>query len=906
MISQLRPIETRDFQIPTAASPFSFESFAFLFFNVMSLGLYGTIQSLAKERVITELHLKQQHLQTQAARIFEQFEGLNEQIHTLRSRLNRDETGDLVALEIDRLEQQSIALRAIVLDVENLPAQDRQITQMSVPFIQFVGVLLSNIVTVGLYGMIQNANQDSCIATLEAHNEKIKEVINEKKNVHLTGIQSQLDTLRTHLRMSQERKELMQSEAGQVFSHKKEAEKNASRLVDERKELAGNLLALQGDAVRLGEAQRQLTDSVTQTSQEMEVVAQRNMELRAERAREINGVSITQLQRYKNRLQREAERAQSVFNDERNLNLELLGVRQVPLNDDVQRAHLGLGPIPSRCPGSGEIIGDYGLDVEDCDEELWTDYTKRYAGKKTAFELVSTALETAFDDLLKMAGQENPKINWNTSTSLWYDTEAKYTENKNALYRHMVWEFISHGSLIQVDQESYVLRLNNEGVTMASSLPVRCQSIREITAEDGSIQRVPEVHVLPTVIDEFTPAIGDMLLRFGIDPVSAKRIFNQLSDEEKGHLQNLLLDPLIANEHADLLNTRLFMRNGSPERVKLVRDAYELICDIGVAIEKKFDKKGLGQLLGGLADDYDLEPFHKEEVQAPVVTQTAPVVAPIVEWTPDTESLKVKTKSGASTQTDFATAIENSVALYKKIYAGMSAKVIDNPDNILYSPYVQDKNVGNITVKGITNQFTYKHPMYGGHGCLMSAITSVLMTDASKANSTSVQHLKNAMAAYLSVKENAKLFASKIAGNHYGSNRPHKLERMTDEQYEKAIEKWLEQSVESYQSWLKYGGSIYNGDLGDVEIEIIACMIGVRIAVFYDGQATKLNEYGLTIPADERFYYGPNTKETLYLYNSSQSTYAGLWPKMKVNAFETDELKRTAASLSTYVTTFAT
>ncbi|CUI16478.1 Conserved hypothetical membrane protein [Candidatus Protochlamydia naegleriophila] len=907
MISQLRPIETRDFQIPTTTSPFSFESFSFLFFNIISLGVYGTIQSLAKDHKIKELHLKQQHLQAQAARIFGQFDRLNAEIHEIRRRLNRDETGEAVAAAIDNLE-----LR--VIDVANLTELDHQITQVATPFIQLVGILLSNIVTGGLYGMFQNSNQNSRLATLEAHNEQIKEVVEEKRQAHATSIESQLNTLRVNLRISQEKKEVMQSEVGQAFFGKKEAERNASRLEQEKEELTQRLTSLEANEAHLRRNQLQLNESIVQRGNELEAAKQRNAELRSERARELNGMSISQLRMEAQQLGEEATRVQSAFNKEQSLNLELTGLRQVSLND-VQRAHLELGPIPLKCPGSGEIAGDYGLGVEDGEEERWTDYTKRYAGKKTAAELMHTSLEFAFDDLIEMAKKDNPKINWNASASIWYDTEGKYTENKSALYRHMVWDFISHSSLIQVDQHSYALRLNNEGVTMASSMPVRCmKGVRETRVESEvegrkvvETQREVEVCVLPTIIDDFTPAIGDLSLPFGIDPLSAKRIFAQLSEDEKGHLQNLLLDPLIAHEHPDLQGTKAFMRSGASGRVKLVQNAYELICDIALAIEKNFANKGLGQTLGGKADDYDLEPFHKEEVQAPIVDQPVQPANPIVEWTPDLEALKVKTSNRFSpySQEDFATTIQGSVSMYKTIYAGMSKKVIDNPNNILYTSSTSDQQLGNLEIKGLLNQFIYKHPMYNSHGCLMSAMTSILMTDTSKAHGSTTQKLKNAMAAYLDVKENADRFANKIAANHSRTSRPVQG-RMTAEEYEPILEQWLQKNVKDYQSWLLNGGLISTSNLGDVEIELVANLIGVRIAVFYPGQPTKLNEFGLTVPADERFYYGPNTKETLYLYNSTGCTYAGLWPKMKTNEFASEEMKTAARSLSTYVTTFST
>lgn len=907
MISQPRPIEVREFPVPTTESPFSFKSFAFLFFNILSGGIYGTVQSLAKAHTITQLHLKQQDLQEQAAKILEHFDSLNVQIDAIRRRLNTGETGEAMASVIDQLE---LRFQATRIDIENLTEQDRQITRVSPSFIQFVGILLSNVVTVGLYGMFLDSNQNSCMAALEAQNAKIQDVIVEKKRDHSIKIPGQLGTLRTQLRLSQEKKELLESELGQAFFDKKEADKRASRLEQEKGVLSEDLRGLQASEERLRRSQLQLNENVVRASNELEEAKQRNAELRAQRASEINGISISQLKGEEQNLRNKANSLQSVFNKEQNLELELTGLRQITLNE-LQRSHLELGPIPSKCPGEGEIAGDYGLAAEDGDQDRWSDYTKRYAGQKTAVELMQTSMEYAFDDLIAMARQENPKIHWNESADIWYDTEAKYTENRSALYRHMIWDFISHSSLIQVTDHSYALRLNNEGVTMASSMPLRCQGIREVIDEKEvngekveEIRRVAEVRVLPTIIDDFTPATDDRELSFGIDPVSAKRIFAQLSDEEKGHLQNLLLDPLIANEHPDLLSTRAFMRSGAAGRVELVRNAYELICDIALAVEKKFANKGLAQVLGGMADDYDLQPFHKEEmVQAPISEQPVQAANSVVEWTPDLESLKVKVGT-AYLQESFGKTVKDSVDLYKKIYTGMSEAVIDNPNHILYTSHTSDQQIGTTTVKGILHQFTYKHPMYGYHGCLMSAMTSIIMTDDSKACSASVQNLKNAMAAYLDIKENAARFANKIATNHRRGDRPvYKPNEMTQEKYQENLNKWLQDNVKSYQSWLRNDGDreINNSNLGDVEIEIVACMIGVRIAVFYPKQPTKLNEFGLTIPADERFYYGPNTKETLFLFNSTGCTYAGLWPKMKADKFATEEMKAASRTLERYV-----
>jgi len=90
------------------------------------------------------------------------------------------------------------------------------------------------------------------------------------------------------------------------------------------------------------------------------------------------------------------------------------------------------------------------------------------------------------------------------------------------------------------------------------------------------------------------------------------------------------------------------------------------------------------------------------------------------------------------------------------------------------------------------------------------------------------------------------------------------------------------QCITKYQKWLRGhegGYTIDNYSLGQLEIMLVAELLGIRIGVFKTGSGTKLDSNGLMIPTQ---YFGPNTKESFNMFNDLDSTFYSLFPKLKV------------------------
>ncbi len=855
---------------------FTLDSLAFLLLNVLSVGIYGTVQITLNARSISRLDLSEENLKKTAAALLMKYNALEQAISGLRASVMRGD--EINADNICRLMSKAVSLPTKYDGI--LLAQDQVIQAVALSAIQMIGDLLLNLTTLGLYGVYQNHLQLSKIANAEAKNNYIGEKIRQKIGSFSVRLQNEIQEIRSTDLLNQEEKRALATEAGQAYKALKNAEADMEGVRREILALNNQLLALQTNQATLQQGTAQLLQKYANLeAQRIELeTALQNLK---NSHQVLPQAEIDELKRIGRQAEAQKEDLKSALDQKNNHEMQLLGLNQAL--SAAEKEQLNLGPIPPQyIKQANDLEVDGASGLEDHDMNL-SNYARCYNDKKTALEVVKAGLDSTIARLLALGEEIDPKIHFNKSAMIYSDD--KYEPNRNAVYRYLAHEFIANGKLFQDGCSGFSLKLNKDGVYMGSSQPERVQCY-EIDAFTG--ERRPEVRILPTHIDEFSPSIGDRDLLFGIDPASAKWIFARLNEDEKDHLYHLLMDPLIANEDAGLIAAKNFMK-GKSERVKLVDTAYRLICNIATALDKKFGKTSAASEAWGELDEWDdtVLPFEKPEIGIESIVDPSSVVRPVVEWKPDYVSIK------GSFRSSFGTAIENSVNRYKKIYAGITAEAINNSNRILYPAVLGDRMFGKIQVKGLAEQFEHKHKMFGPHGCLISNITAVLMTDYMQAGESSAKNLKEAMADFLGKASYLAEFENKIRLEHKG---------MTVAQYfENKIQSTHKTSVLQYRKWLKgeNGASISNSDLGDVEIEIIAQMMGVKFAVFYEGMTTKLNEYNLTIP--EIICYGPNTKEMFFLYNNKGSTYYSLWPKLNPAAFADAEAGHACIDINNYV-----
>lgn len=495
-----------------------------------------------------------------------------------------------------------------------------------------------------------------------------------------------------------------------------------------------------------------------------------------------------------------------------------------------------VGPFDRKIPLSGGQVIQANSHVHGGNNHV--EFHPCYQGKRSAYEAMEASFEHAFEELIAFSKNKSMPIVFNKSAEIF--TNPKCIMNMKALYRHMAAHLIRHSVIVS----DHTLQINQEGLTIVSSCPENVGAYKS-----GS--DVPETVVNFKHHDLFTPPGGKGLSK-GIDPVLAKQVLLRLNEQQEKMLSHLLLEPLIPDTDEGLKQYQEDRKVESDE-IRKVSACYELICDLGDAIELKFGPS-FGVLWLDKADDYEEKPLIKEVEEVKIEEKKG---EEIVEWIIDIESFK-------KVDSHFAQMVLDSQAHYKRIWANMSK-------SLLLNPYKEDTTLIPLNNQNfrqvLRQQFHVWYIMLQNHFCLMSSLCAITMTDPAQFTEANVTKIHHAMANHLDRPEVAKKF-------------------------EKFIKEVHQMSVAQYQVKLRQNKILQF--LGDCEISIFANLMGVCVTVFIPedvGAAEpKLDEYGLqTLSSPAVTHFGPNTKERLYItYQRSGSNYYFTFPKLKTDVLSGD------------------
>ncbi|MBA2367535.1 MAG: hypothetical protein H0V82_00745 [Candidatus Protochlamydia sp.] len=842
-----------------------FKALAFGTFNLISFGIMGSIKATMDKNRVRVLELEQDYLQSKAQEVLSKWEAIEIDLHRLKEQINSQPAE---RIHVDR-EVYELTNKINDLKNECVPAflsKSEGITRLALNCILFLGNWIANVITLGVYGTYQNYIFEKRIALLVNQNTFVNLTLNrDLKQSKAECLIGQVGEIANKFRIQKTLEEIRNTDPVNARNEVLRIEQEIIPLGQELQVLNQQKTAAEVEKARLRQENQAAQSNVNLIKRVNDQIELERIHLQNNadsQMREVAKLREKAADRDRNILAIEAASARVI-----ELQKEIEAIQSIQKGmPQVRRIQSELGPILKYTKRAEdlEIKGSYGISEDDDTEFLNDDtvpgikkisyrtngFSNRYKDKKTAAEVVQAALGFSLDRLLELGRQPNPKFHFNNSAMIYCND--MYGANKNAVYRFMAVDFIENGKLFQDGCGGFSLKLNRHDVKMGSSHPEYVQTYR-IDPITGS--RQVEKRIRLTHNDDFTPPMGDLQLALGIDPASAKWIYAQLNDEEKRHLFNLLMEPLIANDDVDLIAVQNFMENGNPARVKLVRTAYELICDIGLSFDKKFAKSGLLNNQWERCDEWDesVLPFEKPEMKFIIPEETHN--EQVENWIPNLDCLL-----GNDDQSEFALACLEAQLDYAKVFANFSRDLVENPLDHCTIAKVHDWGMGH---KGIKHQYHLSHQLLGV-GCLFSNLTVILMNKADQVTRGSADSIKNAIAKYLDDQENSDAFEQKIKGTHG-------------------------MSVKQYQNWLRgIRGAIDNYALGDLEIELTAKVFGIKIGVFVDGRNIKINEYGLMVPDGEGFYYGPNTKETLYLYNMPGSTYYGLWPRLKSGVLNDD------------------
>lgn len=896
------------FTPPEQPSLFTFQSLTLFALNIFSLGIYPALQSGRTSITAQELTQNHQSLLKELEDLLARNEAIDADIKELVEQLAEGTTDQLE----DRLE--SLKQRKLQINGSSTTSLAFQLTAMDkiLTCIRFVGDLLANIATVGLYAVLRNRSIEYHVMCLQARLEVLQRKISDKRQSMVSHIECMNKVLSEHLTNKVQIKALALTEDGRERIRLVNEHTTATR---ELQRVTRVQLTLTATNERLSAQIREKTTELTDHKTRLQAVrVELDQKIRDADALRVTNRTLTNqvntlttqaatltsdIQAQAAILRQAQARAAQAENQARNAAPQASGSSSV----DQSR----LGPIPPSYTiqeagavirGAFEVQED--SDWRECDGTRTDDtpHSKKFNGR-TLSDLVYVAFNEVMNEMLNLGEEPDsvgvPRIKFNRSIE-------NYSKIKIAqvIYCRVVLLLLQGAKLYAPDCHGYVLKLNRH-VIVGSSKPYRALTYK-IDPANG--RRISEERVFYSRIDEFTPT-GENPPPNGICPVEVRWILNQLTEAEKNHLYTILTSRLIPESDPCLVASRQFLANPTnAPRARLIKLAAEMINDMAAVIGKKFNDV-LTPLWGMHCTGDDLAVFVKPEDPdfAPGETfETAPAPSPQprapVAWD-ITPNLKYFTDTG--NQFGGSQVLRNlileQIEPYQWVFQQLTRDYVKSPMSDVQADTRIPSEV-NDAIRFLKRQYHISHHVFPdgrvvngtatSHGCLMSAIwASFNSSTMHLANESKyVQCLKNAMANYLEEPANAARFAPTI--------RTHLIQTYT--KWHPAAP-WKEHTkqpmtVKEYCEWLRRGcyetvnGSTCrsvnldnHNELGEVELHICANLLGVQINVFELNKEIELNRLGLIVPKHSHSF-GPDTAQYLALFTSGGSWY-GLFPKLK-------------------------
>lgn len=978
------------FTRPEAPSIWSGKNIALWAINLITGGVYTSVGLIAKKHEIQILTLDQEELSIDIKELLKTWIDLESNISKLQQDIMQNEFDEKETLDSLR----SIEKRVTLCANEELlrGPRTKSITQIALMPIEFFGTLIYNILTLGLYGVIKHHYLEHEIVCLEAKEKFTEKQINEDRLLQSKRLIEQIEALTDLVNIKSKIKLIGSTDTGKACLELAEKLKGMefqlaslsqryNKACTENKRLIDEITVLKASEVALKNTKRHFETRIEQyESQKSILVGEKsNLQLTINQNRE----QITSLTRDIETVRANLRDAQARAT-EANQQLEAARaqIAQLRVNPQISRQGQGtavpaavaidkLGPIPPKyVPREDEKPSKGAFEIEEdgvLKVDLNSAHAKLYKGI-TLVELVVTAFDVTFDKLLKLS---TPPVKVPASPLSAPKVKMKLNLNKNieamddkmipnTIYANLMLELLT-GAKLREDTTDCHARFSvkfNDHVEVGSSSPMKVQAIK-VSASDKT--RSPEVRVVFSHTDELTPKAGFSGVPYGVDPVGAKMILNQLTPQEKEHLFNLINDPLIEDTHPELIATKAYLR--APQnaaRAKLIKTAHELIVDMGLVIGNKY-KNALQPHWTDKADENgkvfnkypDLDTIDKiGTIDAKSVTEKAPQPMEwdifknidcfaedviLEEMVPNPQAPHLDIKVNVSLQQR----ISDMHLKYKTVADNMTRDLLVAPRTTL--PTYTIPTPGRFgTTRIMTREIIpedadqvlamLKEQYYCSHivfapGCLFSSVLTSICCDTSMISTvtgaTGVQYLKNAMSVFLNKEENKLKFAPLIAKFHKVTVTKPGPNIWPQPQTE--IQEKQPMSVSDYQYWLVHGNTTYfqsifvdsrdpskgkktilldqSKDLGDVELTILGHLFGIRFLVFLGGEKIKIDTNGLIVPekdGPEGYSYGPETGQYIALYNNKGSTFYALYPKLKVPRLASIDLKESIESLNKY------
>lgn len=893
----------RHFASPIMEPIFTTKSVVFFGVIILTFGLYSSAKTLSKRRFIRELNLLKQDLQIRVTNLTKQWDDLEADLVTvskqLRSFPDKDQEDikrfqhklDELSSQRDQLEKVSIRMNPDRMN----PEFAMSLSDIALGKISFVGQLIANVLSLGLYGVYQNYALKNRITILKVENANIQDEFEIEKQNKFRTLNEMIEAARDLISTKKENDSIKgvldgikNTDKGQAYLAEQQAKRDSAVLQQDNKALQAEITALKADKLTVERDKKLAEDEVLKKERA-------NLNLRVLVAS--MGDDEWKLKQERDRLQQEVARKEANLKEAEQKKKGEIDSLQVQLHAANAKAarvfvlerevaslqnaqkhqpemiklapEVGLIP-PKYIPrpednvvlGAMDIINKLRLTLEEegCDldeasvaieeeeanlakvramlkrEDLafFESYNRRYQDKQTAGEIIVNSFEHAYSELISMGkNSDNIQLNESSSTA---ETRGAY-----AVYRFMALDLIRGGKVDENGCHGFQLCINRH-ISMLPSQPEKILQYKDDS--NGGFEPAVTLHYRQR--DDFTPDEGVLRLRDGVHAVAAKWIWEQLSEEERRYLFIHLMEPVIENEHPDYQLMIDFMQQNNP-RAKLVQTASELIQDIGTAIENKFGQTVLKQCWRKNAVK-DIEPFVKAE-DDPSEISSIPDFAPVpkgpkvVDWELDPDVIGDKRLYQRNpSQADFLALMTEAQANYQAVFRGFQK------EDLLQNPRKPNQRFETLEWEELNKHFHPSHQMIGanpnreyrgGERCLLSNLLAILVTDKKHLTTDNVHKLRKAMANYLDKLQqaNGKWATEKLKDSHLQSTDAPKLKEMAQlaETFQKTIQKEHGCTMEAYQAWLRkdtFGAAKINVNaLSPFEIQLVAYTIGVRIGI---------------------------------------------------------------------------
>ena len=785
--------------------------------NIFTAGIYSSVSTLYSKYHITQLEVTEEDLRNQIEENRKAWSDMEIELlqilEKMETLVDPNNTLDDLSLELKNNVASSLGIHQLKKLVVKPPVAAKA-SDVALRVISFIGALVANILTLGIYGVCQDFTLKNRFALLQTKTEGIKSNFATEQQEKLANLKKLSELIESAIQDKQDMEGIKNTPQGQTFATLQKARQDMADLQKKYDQIKQNH----------DQTQQQITSLRIQMQTAQSDLNLKDTSLQnAQKSLNLKDTALNDLQNQLDLSKKEANRLQSMIDNQgkiAQLTKELGPIPPKYLQRSDDKELIGAMDIDSRANTNKNNLKQVENSLNFQTASFYKAYNIRYGDKKSAAEVVEAGFTHAFNNLIHMKNNGiktgNKKINLNESA----DTPG--TAGEFTVYRYMILDFLKGGKIPVGECHGYKLMINKD----VSMLPSRPEKVLQFKDQMGTLE--PTVTLRYSQRDDFTTDYESLQLPNGVDAPAAKWILEQLSDEEMDYLFTHLMAPVIESTHPDYVKMRNFMQKSNDPRVKLVETASEIIQNMASALQNKFGPNVLASCWekSTLQNDrmtpiVDVEPFVKlEDITSGIdkiqdTTYVMPSGPKIEEWTLNQLDFD-EDVSGIFVGSQLA--YKNALALMDK------APIIANPLKIgtvipkiswttLQDQYYRSHQM--IGSKVVDNEF-----LQGPHRCLFSNLMAVLSTEKNQLTVQNAQELRNAMGKYL-----------KRLQNCFEKDQQDLFRFFT-----KAILDTHHCDIDSYIKWLMWSSSgkadIDMESLTALEITLCAYTVGVNLEFF--------------------------------------------------------------------------